>query len=689
MARLKDILQQQRKKNFVGRQQELDLFRSLLQQKAPVSHLLYIQGPGGQGKTTLLKQFADCCKEAGITAVFLDGRNIEPHPASFREALEKNNPFGHSKTVWSGMEASKNKVLLFIDSYEKLKPLDDWFRLEFLPELPDQVITVMAGRSPLSTPWRTDPGWYPISKIISLKELSAEESAQFLTHRQIPKDQVKRIVSYTHGNALALSIVADMFDQRKDSRFDPLDSPDVMKALMDQFIQEVPSPAHKAALELCSLVHVTTETLIEEVLGAQMAHELFNWLSSLTVTEKSPAGIYLHDIVRDTIASEMQWRNPEWHRHLHRKVQHYFSSRVMKYSGQRQRDLLFNLIFLHRMNPAVKPFFEFQEAGSSWQDTVKPEDIPALAAIIKKYEGAAAANHFITWSKHPAATIWVFRDADKLPAGFVLSVSLEKINSPTHDKAINALLPVKQKWKTSAGELITVFRHWMSRDHYQNVGGVQSAIFLGMVQAYFTPRLAISLLHCANPGFWNEILSYADLHYLPELAYETNGQSFGWYMHDWRLRNPQTWLDLMAKREVHESDTDEETGSVSTQPSLTEKDFVAAVHAALKQIRNPKKIIGNPLLDKNGIKTEGSEPADIDRALALAERIQQAISSLEHSPKDESLHRVLYRTFVNPVGGQEQTADFLYMSFSTYRRQVRKAVERVADILWLEQKQAL
>jgi hypothetical protein len=46
----------------------------------------------------------------------------------------------------------------------------------------------------------------------------------------------------------------------------------------------------------------------------------------------------------------------------------------------------------------------------------------------------------------------------------------------------------------------------------------------------------------------------------------------------------------------------------------------------------------------------------------------------------------LYRTFINPVGSQEQTADFLYMSFSTYRRQVKKGVERIADILWVEEK---
>jgi ABC-type transport system involved in cytochrome c biogenesis ATPase subunit len=64
MGKLKDILQQQRKKNFVGRQKELNFFQSLLNEAEPSIHLLYIYGPGGQGKTTLLKQFADLCRES-------------------------------------------------------------------------------------------------------------------------------------------------------------------------------------------------------------------------------------------------------------------------------------------------------------------------------------------------------------------------------------------------------------------------------------------------------------------------------------------------------------------------------------------------------------------------------------------------------------------------------------------------
>jgi energy-coupling factor transporter ATP-binding protein EcfA2 len=689
MVRLKDILQQQRKLNFVGRQKELEFFDQLLNQQQPSVHLLYIYGPGGQGKTTLLKQFADLCKESSTPFIQLDCRYIESNPGSFKQTFQAASPFPKSKDMLEAIDQHEGNVVLLIDTYEKLKPLDDWLRMDFLPELPGNIITVISGRSSLSTNWKTDPGWQGITKIFSIKELDKEESKQLLNRRNIPAEQVSRIVDYTHGNPLALSIVADMFDQRKESHFDPLDSPDIMKTLLEQFVHEVPSPAHKAALELCSLVYVTTEKLIEEVLGAQLANELFDWLTTLTIIEKGPAGIYPHDMARDAIAAEMHWRNPEWYRHLHLKAQQYYSSRVMKHSGERQRELIFNLIFLHRMNPAVKHFFEFQESGNCWQDKMKEEDRRHLTAMVKKYEGATAVEYFIKWLDHEAADIWVFRDAEKTPAGFVLKINLEKINSKANDIVIDALLPFKKEWNISDGQLITVFRSWMSRDRYQNVSGVQSAVFLSIVQWYFTPGLAISMLRCVNPEFWQQILNYADLHHLSGLDHELNQQQYGWYIHDWRQRTPVAWLELMGKREINEEETSD-LQVTSVAPELTEQKFIDAVHDALKQINNPKKIIGNALLKSHFVqKANEDEPTGLNLALTLADKLTKAIASLENSPKDETLHRVLYRTFINPVGSQEQTADFLYMSFSTYRRQVKKGVERVADILWLEEKRIM
>jgi ATPase family associated with various cellular activities (AAA) len=684
MARLKDILQQQRKKNFVGRQKELDFFTNLLKQKEPSHHLIYIFGPGGQGKTTLLKQFADECKELAIPFISLDSRYIEANPENFKQVFNASSPWDND--ILNAIDTHEGPVVLMIDTYEKLKPLDDWLRMDFLPELPGNIITVLSGRHSLSTNWKTDAGWQSITKSFALQELSNEESKQLLLRRNIPEEKIKRIVDFTHGHPLALSIVADMFDQRNDSRFDPLDSPDIMKTLLEQFVQEVPSPAHKAALELCSLVSVTTEKIIEEVLGAQLAHGLFNWLTTLTFIEKGPLGIYLHDIVRDAIVTELQWRNPDWYRHLHIKTQQFYISRLLKQSGESQRALLFGLIFLHRTNPAVKPFFEFQETGSTWQEKMKEEDREDLIGMVKKFEGKEAADMYAKWMVHEAAEAWVFRDADKIPAGMTLKINIHQLKGKTHDPVINHVLQYSTGLKLQEGQMMVAFRNWMGRDHYQNVSGIQSAIFLAIVQYYFSPGLAVSMLSCAHPDFWQQVLNYADLHHIHELDYDVEMVPHGWYLHDWRERPPLAWLELMGKREINETETMDATISPG---KITEQEFADAVYDVLKNIDSPKKLMGNLLLQCRFVKNNNElEPGGLNLALTLADKVKQAVSSLESSAKDEALHRILYRSFINPVGSQEQTADFLYMSFSTYRRNLKKAVDRIADILWLEENQA-
>ena len=82
--------------------------------------------------------------------------------------------------------------------------------------------------------------------------------------------------------------------------------------------------------------------------------------------------------------------------------------------------------------------------------------------------------------------------------------------------------------------------------------------------------------------------------------------------------------------------------------SLNETNLAAG--PVLKQLKNPKKLIGNPLLkSKFVLQNNESEATGINLALTLADKLAKAIASLESSEKEDAMHRVLYRTFINPV----------------------------------------
>ena len=116
---------------------------------------------------------------------------------------------------------------------------------------------------------------------------------------------------------------------------------------------------------------------------------------------------------------------------------------------------------------------------------------------------------------------------------------------------------------------------------------------------------------------------------------------------------------------------------------LSEEEFGESLSDALKNLHNNNQLQQNPLLRAKLVVQEAGEDApDARRIAVLKEKILTLLKDIEASPVDGKYHRVLYRTFVNPVGSQEKTADFLNMSFSTYRRYLQAGVQRMVELMW-------
>ena len=80
---LADRLAAAHHRRFVGRLEEKELFRTALSSSEITFVLLHIYGPGGVGKTTLLKEFASLANNNEVTPIQLDARNIDPSPEGF------------------------------------------------------------------------------------------------------------------------------------------------------------------------------------------------------------------------------------------------------------------------------------------------------------------------------------------------------------------------------------------------------------------------------------------------------------------------------------------------------------------------------------------------------------------------------------------------------------------------------
>ncbi|MEW5989685.1 MAG: AAA family ATPase, partial [Chloroflexota bacterium] len=381
---LLDRLEMARRQRFVGRTAELELLHTALGAAEFPFYVLHVFGPGGVGKTTLLHQFAFLARQRGFRAVYLDGRNVDPSPDFFLAAVQQGLGLTPPANLAQFFAGQSGRFIFLIDTSEMLAPLDDWLRDVFLPQLPGNVLTVLAGRHPPALGWLTDPGWQSLVRVVPLRNLNPDESQSYLLRRQIPAEQHKTILDFTYGHPLALSLVAELYAQRPGIHFRPEEAPNVVKTLLEQLIEEVPSSAHRAALEACALVRLTSEPLLAALLETADAHNLFQWLRELSFVESDRRGLFPHDLAREALVADLRWRHRDWYLELHRRARNYYVAHLQRGDSQQQQRLLSDYIFLHRDNPAVRPYFEWQESGRVFTDALQPGDWPALLEMVTR-----------------------------------------------------------------------------------------------------------------------------------------------------------------------------------------------------------------------------------------------------------------------------------------------------------------
>ena len=151
--RLADRLGELRARYFVGRAAELDQFSAALTDGAVIVH---VYGPGGIGKSHLLRAFARRAADSGARVVSLDGRDFDPSPDGFVRALG-------GADVESAVQnlGDDQRIVLFVDTYEVLAPLDGWLREELpsvsiCPSTPTGTKLGQAIKRVTATLWRRE-----------------------------------------------------------------------------------------------------------------------------------------------------------------------------------------------------------------------------------------------------------------------------------------------------------------------------------------------------------------------------------------------------------------------------------------------------------------------------------------------------------------------------------------------------
>lgn len=668
-----DRLAEEADRAFVGRGAEIALFGAALDGTPPPFAVLHLFGPGGIGKTTLLRRFADMAGRAGAAVVLLSGPELEPSPAIFEAVVAGVLGFDPHTAP------PERRIVLLLDGYESLAPLDDWLRRRFIPSLPPDAIVVIAGRGDPAPGWITEPGWAALCRRVALRGFDPGETDEFLSRRGVLPEHRPALAASTFGFPLALTLAADSVVRT--GGIDPGDRADITRALIARVIGEAPSPLHRSALQCACRAWRTDEALLADAVDGDAAPALLDWLRSLPFMDVSTEGVFPHDIIRDLVDGDHRWRDPLSFRTLHRRVAAHYHRRLGTGTpGERLRALR-ETVFLHRVNPVMADYFKFRTFGRILVEPARPDDREAIVAMVERFEGPHSAGIARYWLQRQPEAFHAAREGDHL-SGFICHLDLTRTNreDAAADPALAALAPILGQAAPRPGEGAVFGRFIAATETYQAPSPTLSALQISSFQTWMTPRLSWAFV-CTNAEIpWHDLMRYVD--FAPVVEVAVNGCRHRVFGHDWRRVPPEVWFAMMEEREV---DPDMQPATIPAMPPeflvLSRPVFGEAVRDALKSLGDESALTANPLL-RSRLLAGGAGTA------GLRDLIARTAAPLAASPRDEKFHRALDLTYLRPIGKQEAVAERLGVPFGTYRYRLNTAIERVVEALWSRELEA-
>ena len=646
MLTLGDRLELEDERRFVGRRRELAELETILDADSPV-RVAIVYGPGGIGKSTLLRRLRRRARAAGRPVAFIDGRD---GPLTSRELEER---------VLGGPADGERMVL--IDTFERLHGLEGYLRSSVLPRLPARAAVVLAQRGEPDPGW-TQGGWERIAACVELGPVAEEEARDLLRREGIfDEPDLSALIAWSRGSPLALRIGAEATRGSRAWRPGQLeDDPAVAELLVRRLIDGELDASRLDVVTVAAIARRVDGALLGEVLPGIDGDAAAEWLRSCTFAEGLDGLATLHELLRDGVHARVRALRPERERELRRRIAEHLYARAMAGESGLIPDLA-ELVENETLRWALGASGPGLRA-----DDLRADDLEALAA-----SGAAAAERGAReWldstvrliSEAPSCVL-VARNPEGGLSGLCIWVT------PASAPPAAERDPVLGPWLEYARREIpdgnvVIWRD--SLDLSDRHGDQRSRVLAVMNSAAFV-----------RSGLPNPRYAYLPIDRENAAAVAFSRQAGAVRVEgldvrlDGRVRECHV-LDhgpggLLA---AHRATVYAELGlplSAPPEPVLTAE----GVKEALRNIRRPLELARSPL-------ARGESPVErADSVRRLFARV--ADEAFGADPGERLLRELLVQRYLAEPTTHEQVAELLHVSRATYFRHLRVVLDRVAE----------
>jgi hypothetical protein len=631
---------------FSGRVDEIALLEGMLAD-GESGRVVLLHGPGGIGKSALLRELARRADARGFTACVLDAREVMPVPGEVERALE-------------GV-ASAARPLLIFDSYERMAGIDGWLRDTLLPSLPSSALVVLASRRPPAAEWFRD-GWEHVAVDVELAPLSSGDAHALLAAYGVSDPALAgELVRWAKGWPLALSLAAGTPARPGTPGPTLSGAPDQLRAVIARVTRAELEEGNFDVVAVAAIARSCSARMLNAVLPGVDADAAMAWLRGLTFAERVGDGVALHDLVRRAVRAELEERDPPRARDLRRRIADHVHDRAVGGEARMLIDLT-DLID----DPRLRWGLGADAIVDYRVDSVRPGDLEALAPW---YAGRTRWWQDVSafFASAPERIV-LARDARDRLAG--ISIAITSADPP----------PLVE------GD--AVLGSWL--EHARRIAGGQDVLLwrdandLGRNADPGSP--VVSLMNTAailDSGLANVRYSYIPMvaenraaiefstsvggRAIPELSVQVDGQTLECHVID---HGPGGMIGQL--REVLYGELGLPVSA--SAPRRPDSVFGAGdVRDALRNFHRPGELAHSSI-------AVGATPEE--RAESVRTVLRDAADRAFGSSADERLLRaVVERGYLEPDTKHELAAEQLNLSRTAYFRRLRQASERLAT--WL------
>lgn len=634
---------------FVGRDDDLERLGRFLEPDARAS-VAFLHGPGGIGKSSLLRELGRRADASGLSVRAVDGRDAESAPAALAAALRE-------------MRAGRCTLLL-LDTYERATALGAELR-DGIDAAPNGARLVVAGRRPPESAW-LDEEWRGRILVRSLAPLGNAAAHRLLLVRGLADDRtVTRIIAWAAGSPLALSVAADTLLAGNDLDLDRLDADQLLaRTLVSHLAHDELEEADHDIVAVAAIARAVDAQLLAAALPGVDGDHAEAWLRTLSFAETLGTRVTLHERVRSAARAALAAEDPEHERALRRRIADHLYSRAELGELRLIVDLA-ELIDNPRIRWGIAP----PPVGVR-ADRFRPGDRERLARLLGGVEDADWWPGVARWLEDAPEHVIAVRDEAGLLVGWRVWVTPASAPEWIEEDTILGPWLADARRRAPDGDVLLLrdgsdlirepdaepTSPIVSAANYASVlgSGLRSVRFM-----YATTDPADRQIH--------EFLLAMGYERQPILDVSDGSRAVPCYVVDW---GPGGVVRFVRDLVYHDL-------GMAPPPTAGPKEIAAAsVRDGLRTFHDPIALAANPLARGRGAE---------QRAASVQQTLCAAVAGAFGDAADERLQRAaIERGYLDPDGGHVIAMQELNFSRTTYFRRLAAAADRVADFVIAE-----